>query len=211
MISNTIFLETGKNPYIQGVKEKSLEGFLPSCLTISGEMRLKQKRTEHQNWNMGLQAISKAFSFLRFYQNSDLSPNFWFKSSLKMGGKNNLQIRWNFGGKQKILGQTVINLHCEDQNAIKPVTHLLAIKKQIKHRLCGLRSCLWQEAQEISLHVKSQNPSVSIHCLYTQQIRTRLAPSYVETLCVWLANPKFLLPMGISAAQSPFWSLIKES
>lgn len=87
------------------------------------------------------------------------------------------------GGKQKILGQTVINFHSEDQNAIKPVSHLLAIKKQIKYRLCGLRSCLWQEAQEISLHVKSQNLFVSIYCLYTQQMKTRPAPSYVETHC----------------------------
>lgn len=61
----------------------------------------------------------------------------------------------------------VTNLHSEDQNVINTVSHLLATKKQIKRRLCGLRSCLWQEAQEISLHVKSQSLFVSVSAACT--------------------------------------------
>jgi len=106
----------------------------------------------------------------------------------------------------------VTNFHSEDQTVIKTVGHLSAIREQIKCRLCGLRGCLWQEAQEVCLHVKSQTQDgvTSIACTHTN-IKARPAPSCVETYCVWLAKPpEFPLPMSISGIQTPFWLLIKE-
>lgn len=97
-------------------------------------------------------------------------------------------------------------------NCHKKVSHLLATREQIKCRLCGLGGCLWQEAQEISLHVKSQNlvGATCTACTHTK-IKTWSAPSYVETYCGWLAKPpECALPVGISGIQTPFWLLIKE-
>lgn len=69
---------------------------------------------------------------------------------------------------------------------------------------------LWQEAQEISLHVKSPNLFVSIYCLYTQQIKTRPAPfQFKHRVSAWLS----WVPTapGHFWIQSPFWLLSKGS
>lgn len=109
--------------------------------------------------------------------------------------------------EEKFPGLTVTNFHSEDQTVIKTASHLLAIREQIKCRLCGLRSCLWQGAQEISLLVKSQNllGATSTACAHTK-ITTGPARSCAETHCVRLAKPPELpLPMSVSGIQSPFW------